>query len=71
MYPVYDENKGQYVLQIRTINKTWEDMIVLKSQNDLNVAIRRAKCCKDSGDRAGVLRVVHKFMGINVIADYT
>lgn len=67
----YNEEKGQYVLQIRNINKGWDDYFTIKSQSDLDSSIRRAECCRGAGERAGAFRVVHQFMGTTVLADLT
>lgn len=69
--PQYDSSRGQYVLQIRSVTGEWEDYLTIKNQGELEAAVIRALCCQGAGDRAGTMRVVHKFMGDTVvIADY-
>lgn len=67
----FDADRGQYVQQIRHAVDGWIDFITLKSQSELDAAIRTAKCCGGMGDRPGAYRVVHKFMGTTVLADFT
>ena len=66
----YDANKGQYVLQILDVGGNWQDYTSIKSQSELDGAVRMAKCSRGTGNKAGGFRVVHQFMGTTVLADY-